>query len=69
MWIKSEQNGILVNLDNIADLTVKESNGHGTYVLIAYTSSGFGMNLYRGNEKDCYEKLDAVGIMLSVRGV
>jgi hypothetical protein len=54
-WIKSAQNGALVNLDNLADMIVKEVKGG--HQVLGYTSSGFGIVIFKGTEDECADAL------------
>jgi hypothetical protein len=51
-WIKSQQNGALINLDNLADIIIKKVKNEDHQVL-GYTSSGFGIVIFRGSEVEC----------------
>jgi hypothetical protein len=68
MWIKSQQNGALVNLDNIADITVKKDS-QGLHSLMAYTTTGFGVVVYKGSSSDCEERLDMLNVLTSAREI
>lgn len=50
-WIQSQQNGALINLDNLADIIVKDVKGN--YQVLGYTSSGFGIVIFKGTEFEC----------------
>jgi hypothetical protein len=47
-WIKGEK-GILINLDNFADIVHKKQDNS----IMGYTTAGFGIVLYKGSSGDC----------------
>lgn len=67
MWIESKQNGILVNLENIADVVIQA--GQGEFVVKCYTHSGFGMVIFKGTEKDCVDKKEVVSNLVKAQEV
>lgn len=53
-WVISKQSGIMVNLNNIADILVKG----GT--VMAYTPSGYGIMVFRGTDDECVRVRDLI---------
>jgi len=61
MWIESEQNGILINLDNVADVIIQDGQ---ECTVKCYTPSGFGMVVFRGSKDDCIRKVTDISMMI-----
>ena len=64
-WIKSEQNGALINLNNLADIIIKEVKGN--HQVLGYTSSGFGIVIFKGDEDECSDVLKDLAMLTSPR--
>ena len=50
-WVISKQSGILVNLDNLADILCKKQDG--AFAVVGYTPQGFGIVIHKGSQEEC----------------
>lgn len=54
-WIRSTQNGAMINLETMADIIVRPK---GTaHQVLAYTPHGVSITVFEGTEKECANKM------------
>jgi hypothetical protein len=59
-WIEG-RDGVLLNLNNMADVIHKKQDNS----VIGYTTSGFGIVLYKGSKEDCERVLSEIKAIVS----
>jgi uncharacterized protein (DUF488 family) len=62
MWIKGQKDNILINLNNIADITYRKKDS----AVVCYTAEGVGIVIFTGDPAQCDRILKELEAVVSI---